>query len=90
MIFWDCTRADVLSISPLLGFLLASSPLAASFMGWQGAGGGGAATVGLYYFFGGMLQVIGSLLEWFIGNSFPFVVFGSLGVLCQSPLMRLN
>ena len=48
-------------------------------MGWRGAGGGGAATIGTYYFFGGMLQVIGSLLEWFIGNTFPFVVFGSFG-----------
>lgn len=48
-------------------------------MGWQGAGGGGAATIGTYYFFGGMLQIIGSMLEWFIGNTFPFVVFGSFG-----------
>lgn len=48
-------------------------------MGWQGAGGGGAATIGTYYFFGGMLQLIGSILEWFIGNTFPFVVFGSFG-----------
>jgi hypothetical protein len=38
-----------------------------------------AATIGTYYFFGGMLQVIGSILEWFIENIFPFVVFGSLG-----------
>jgi succinate-acetate transporter protein len=50
-------------------------------MGWGGAGGNGAATVGLYYFFGGMLQIIGSILEWFIGNTFPFVVFGSFGML---------
>jgi succinate-acetate transporter protein len=50
-------------------------------MGWGGAGGSGAATIGLYYFFGGMLQIIGSLLEWFIGNTFPFVVFGSFGML---------
>jgi succinate-acetate transporter protein len=50
-------------------------------MGWGGAGGNGAATIGLYYFFGGMLQIIGSILEWFIGNTFPFVVFGSFGTL---------
>lgn len=50
-------------------------------MGWRGAGGGGAATIGTYYFFGGMLQVIGSLLEFFIGNTFPFIVFGSFGTL---------
>lgn len=28
------------------------------------------------FFSGGMLQIIGSILEWFIGNTFPFVVFG--------------
>jgi succinate-acetate transporter protein len=67
-------------IRPLLGFLIASSPLGIAFMGWGGAGGGGAATVGLSYFFGGMLQVIGSILEFFIGNTFPFVVFGSFGM----------
>jgi len=67
------------SCRPLLGFLIASAPLSAALMGWQGAGGGGAATIGTYYFFGGMLQVIGSILEWFIGNTFPFVVFGSFG-----------
>jgi succinate-acetate transporter protein len=50
-------------------------------MGWDGSGGGEAATFGLYYFFGGMLQIVGSLLEWFIGNTFPFIVFGSLGTL---------
>jgi len=50
-------------------------------MGWQGAGGGGAATIGTYYFFGGVLQIVGALLEWFIGNTFPFVVFGSFGML---------
>jgi uncharacterized protein len=69
----------VLVASGLLGLLISSAPLAAALMGWRGAGGGGAATIGTYYFFGGMLQVIGSVLEWFIGNTFPFVVFGSFG-----------
>jgi uncharacterized protein len=49
-------------------------------MGWRGAGGGGAATIGTYYFFGGMLQVIGSILEWIIGNTFIYIVFGSFGM----------
>ena len=26
-----------------------------------------------------MLQIIGSVMEWIIGNTFPFVVFGSYG-----------
>jgi len=68
---------------PLLGFLIASTPLAAALMGWRGAGGGGAATIGTYYFFGGMLQVIGSILEWFLGNTFAYIVFGSFGNLTQ-------
>jgi uncharacterized protein len=34
---------------------------------------------GAYYFFGGLLMVIGSVLEFILGNTFPFVVFGSFG-----------
>lgn len=34
---------------------------------------------GLFYFFGGMLQIIGSVMEWIIGNTFPCVVFASYG-----------
>ncbi|MCJ1285717.1 hypothetical protein MMC26_005058 [Xylographa opegraphella] len=63
----------------LMGFLLASTPLGCALMGWRGAGGGGAATIGVFYFFGGLLQIIGSVMEWIIGNTFPFVVFGSYG-----------
>jgi hypothetical protein len=62
-----------------MGFLIASAPLGCALMGWRGAGGGGAATIGVFYFFGGMLQIIGSVMEWIIGNTFPFVVFGSYG-----------
>jgi uncharacterized protein len=62
-----------------MGFLIASAPLGCALMGWRGSGGGGAATIGVFYFFGGMLQIIGSIMEWIIGNTFPFVVFGSYG-----------
>lgn len=34
---------------------------------------------GVYYFFGGLLMIIGSVLEFILGNTFPFVVFGSFG-----------
>jgi uncharacterized protein len=34
---------------------------------------------GAYYFFGGLLMIIGSVLEFILGNTFPFVVFGSFG-----------
>ncbi|KAH9215256.1 GPR1/FUN34/yaaH family-domain-containing protein [Leptodontidium sp. 2 PMI_412] len=63
----------------LMGFLVASAPLGCALMGWRGSGGGGAATIGVFYFFGGMLQIIGSVMEWIIGNTFSFVVFGSYG-----------
>ncbi|KAK5313327.1 hypothetical protein LTR46_010931, partial [Exophiala xenobiotica] len=35
--------------------------------------------IGLFFFFGGMLQVLGCVLEWIIGNTFPFVVFACYG-----------
>ncbi|KAK5332313.1 hypothetical protein LTR98_011557, partial [Exophiala xenobiotica] len=61
---------------PSMGFLIASMPLGCNLMGWRGSGGDGAAIIGLFFFFGGMLQVLGSILEWIIGgNTFPFVVF---------------
>ncbi|KAK5020666.1 hypothetical protein LTS07_011495 [Exophiala sideris] len=75
---------------PLMGFLIASMPLGCNLMGWRGAGGDGAAIIrpyanhdyggsGLFFFFGGMLQILGSVLEWIIGNTFPFVVFACYG-----------
>lgn len=63
----------------LLGFLLSLSPLSADLMGWRGAGGSGAAGIGSYYFFGGLLMMVGGFLEFIIGNTFPFVVFTSFG-----------
>lgn len=63
----------------LVGFLLSLTPLSNILMGWRGAGGLGAAEVGAYYFFGGLLMIIGSFLEFILGNTFPFVVFGSFG-----------
>ncbi|KAK3722124.1 hypothetical protein LTR37_002557 [Vermiconidia calcicola] len=66
----------------LMGLLMASMPLACALMGWRGAGGEGAALVvrsGVFFFFGGMLQIIGAVMEWIVGNTFPFVVFASYG-----------
>lgn len=61
------------------GFLLSLTPLSNVLMGWRGAGGLGAAENGAYYFFGGLLMIIGSILEFILGNTFPFVVFGTFG-----------
>ncbi|KAI4128136.1 MAG: hypothetical protein LQ338_002873 [Usnochroma carphineum] len=63
----------------LVGFLLSLTPLSCDLMGWRGAGGNGAASTGVFFFFGGMLMIIGSIGEWIIGNTFSFVVFGTFG-----------
>ena len=63
----------------LLGFLLSLSPLSCELMGWRGAGEAGIATVGAYYFIGGFLMSLGGILEFFLGNTFSFVVFCSFG-----------
>ncbi|KXL49739.1 hypothetical protein M433DRAFT_66810 [Acidomyces richmondensis BFW] len=63
----------------LAGFLLSLTPLSMILMGWRGAGGSGASNIGVYYFFGGLLMVVGAIGEWIVGNTFPFVVFGTFG-----------
>ena len=34
---------------------------------------------GTYYFFGGLLSLLGSVMEFILGNTFSFIVFGSFG-----------
>jgi succinate-acetate transporter protein len=63
----------------LVGFLLSLTPLSNILLGWRGSGGLGAAEVGVYYFFGGLLMILGGFLEFILGNTFPFVVFSSFG-----------
>jgi len=63
----------------LLGFLLSLTPLSCDLMGWRGAGGNGSAGIASYFFFGGLLMVVGGFLEFILGNTFPFVVFISFG-----------
>lgn len=57
-------------------------------MGWRGTGGPGvgSAGVGSYYFFGGLLMILGGVGEWIVGNTFPFVVFTSFGLSCSPSL----
>lgn len=74
----------------LLGFLLSLSPLSCELMGWRGAGGNGVATIGAYYFIGGFLMSLGGLLEFFLGNTFSFVVFCSFGLSYPSPETSRN
>ncbi|USW58086.1 Putative acetate transporter GPR1/FUN34/SatP family [Septoria linicola] len=59
----------------LTGFVIALTPLACQLMGWRGSGGLGTATIGVYYFLGGPCMWVGGILEFFLGNTFSFVVF---------------
>ena len=34
---------------------------------------------GVYFMFGSLLMILGSIGEWIVGNTFPFVVFGTFG-----------
>ncbi|KXS99455.1 hypothetical protein AC579_8594 [Pseudocercospora musae] len=61
------------------GFLLALTPLSTNLLGWRGSGGFGTTSVGSYFFCGGMLMTLGSVGEYFLGNTFPMVVFLTLG-----------
>ena len=45
----------------------------------RGVGDTNFSCSGVYYFFGGLLMVLGGFLEFILGNTFPFVVFSSFG-----------
>ncbi|KAH8702205.1 plasma membrane ammonium transporter [Talaromyces proteolyticus] len=63
----------------LMGFLAAATPNAMLHMGWRGAGGDGGAILPAYIFFGGIVQVIGAIGEWILGNTFSCAVFFTYG-----------
>ncbi|KAL4902060.1 hypothetical protein BDW74DRAFT_181219 [Aspergillus multicolor] len=63
----------------LMGFLIASTPHACMLMGWRGAGGNGSALVPAYIFFGGIVQILGGIGEWIIGNTFSCAIFFTYG-----------
>ncbi|EXU95435.1 GPR1/FUN34/yaaH family protein [Metarhizium robertsii] len=63
----------------LIGFCVTLTPLACSLMGWRGSGGLGAGNMfvcAYYYYFNGLIS---GILEFFLGNSFPFLVFTTYG-----------
>lgn len=35
--------------------------------------------LGVYFGYGGLLMILGSIGEWIVGNTFSFVVFGTFG-----------
>lgn len=62
----------------IVGFVMALTPLSCVLMGWRGAGSP-AILLGGFYYMGGMCMVLGGFLEFFLGNTFPFVVFVTFG-----------
>ncbi|KAE8340823.1 hypothetical protein BDV24DRAFT_164042 [Aspergillus arachidicola] len=61
------------------GFVVTTTPLSCCLMAWRGAGGNGIVFTGPIIFLGGTLLVITSILEFILGNTFPCVVFGTIG-----------
>ncbi|KAE8381709.1 GPR1/FUN34/yaaH family-domain-containing protein [Aspergillus bertholletiae] len=61
------------------GFVVTTTPLSCCLMAWRGAGGSGIAFTGPIIFLGGTLLVLTSILEFILGNTFPCVVFGTIG-----------
>jgi len=61
------------------GFLLALTPLSNILLGWRHSGLFGASDIAAYLFFGGVLMIVGGVLEFVLGNTFPSVVFTTFG-----------
>ncbi|KAI5450818.1 hypothetical protein NCC49_002824 [Naganishia albida] len=61
-------------------FLVTLTPLSCYFMGFMGSTTDSALTLmGTLYFSAGLGLYLAAVLEWLIGNTFPFVVFGAFG-----------
>lgn len=71
--------ASLTLLSAVLGLVMALTPLSCDLMGWHGAGGAGAASTGVFFFMGGLLMVLGGVMEFLLGNTFPFVLFCGYG-----------
>ncbi|KAK9461672.1 GPR1/FUN34/yaaH family-domain-containing protein [Lipomyces oligophaga] len=63
----------------VMGHMLCVCPLGCDLIGWRGAGQSGAASTGAYIFIGGLLLFTAGILEFFLGNTFSFVVFCAFG-----------
>ncbi|KAK4935550.1 hypothetical protein LTR10_023413 [Elasticomyces elasticus] len=63
----------------LIGFVMAATPYACANMGWRGAGGLGGALIPVMIFFGGILQIVGAIMEWILGNTFSMCLFFTYG-----------
>ncbi|KAH8700419.1 hypothetical protein BGW36DRAFT_446955 [Talaromyces proteolyticus] len=63
----------------LMGFLLSATPLGCIAMGWRGSGGNGGAILPVFIFFGGLVQLLGGIGEWILGNTFSSSIFFTYG-----------
>ncbi|KAK6387340.1 hypothetical protein LTS17_000607 [Exophiala oligosperma] len=63
----------------IASFVLTTTPVSCALMGWRGAGNNGVAVDGAMVFLGGTMLAVSGLLEFVLGNTFPFVVFCSFG-----------
>jgi len=61
------------------GFVITTTPISCCLMAWRGSSGNGVAFIGPIVFLGGLLLLITSILEFILGNTFPCVVFGTIG-----------
>ncbi|KAL4971721.1 protein alcS [Aspergillus desertorum] len=61
------------------GFVITTTPLSCCLMAWRGSSGNGIAFIGPIIFLGGLLLLITSILQFILGNTFPCVVFGTIG-----------
>ncbi|GAA5838991.1 hypothetical protein JCM11251_007847 [Rhodosporidiobolus azoricus] len=64
----------------IASFLLCLTPFSCYLMGWMGTTtAAGATLTGAMYFAGGLGLTLAGLLEFVLGNTFPFVVFITFG-----------
>lgn len=73
----------------VVGFVMSLTPLSCVLMGFRGATSP-VAGLGGYYYLGGLCMMLGGFLEFFLGNTFPFVVFVSFGGFWLSFATTLN
>ncbi|KIY48605.1 transcriptional activator of ethanol catabolism AlcS [Fistulina hepatica ATCC 64428] len=64
----------------IMSHLLVLTPTSCYLMGWGGSTSASfTALVGPYYLIGGLGLILGGIMEWILGNTFPFVVFVTFG-----------
>ncbi|KAJ6093566.1 GPR1/FUN34/yaaH family-domain-containing protein [Penicillium sp. IBT 16267x] len=61
----------------IMGFILALTTFACELMEFRGTVGAGTATIGSQYFFGKLVLIVASVLQFILGNTFVLVVFAS-------------